>query len=286
MVGEKKIGLHTKWLAITSLVAGLLLIVVNSAVWVNQQVFDTANFTNTTVSSITSESSRQALGARIVDEALKNNPVLKSVAGDRIAGVLSGLFGTDQANKIFTAAASKLQIYVTSSNQQDVAIDLSGLKSTLTRLANVIGNEETARINPENIPEKIVFLQAANVPDLYAYAVALNFIAPLGFIAAIILLGLPYYWDRTKYLTIMFVQGGVLIAAGLISLLFGPLFRPVALGPIPNEYGRVIVGNLYDAFIGTFNSQTLILVYIGLLVCLVAFIIWMYPRIKTAVVHK
>jgi hypothetical protein len=95
MAVKQKLSLSINYLILTSLIAGLLLVVANSAIWVNRQVFNTENFTNTAVSSLSSESSRQALGSRITDEVLKDYPVVKSIAGDRLSNLISGLLGTD-----------------------------------------------------------------------------------------------------------------------------------------------------------------------------------------------
>lgn len=269
----------TKKLLLTSLVAGVLLVIVNSAIWVNRQVFDADNFTTTAVNSITSESSRQAIGARISEEALKNTPVLENVIGDRAANLMSGLLATDQANKLLTATVSRLHIYLTSNNQQDVDVDLTGLKTTLARLVEISGSSQD-RVNPNNIPDTIVLVRAKDVPDLYAYGIALSWLAVIGFLVAIALLALPYIADRKNYLSIMAIQGALLAAVGLLALLIGPLFKPSVLAPLQNANGRVVVGNLYDAFISTFNAQTTILIAVGVLVCVGALVAQQLPRLK------
>lgn len=269
----------TKRLIITSLIAGMLLAIVNSAVWINRQIFDTKAFTETAVTAITSESSRDAIGARITDEALKDNPVAKNIAGDRVANLVSGLLGTDQAEKLLAAAVSRLQIYLTSNNQQDVDIELSGLKSTVTRVIEISG-VEPRRIDPSKIPDRLVLVEEKNVPNLYTYGVVVSWLAPLGLLAALILIAVPYLWDRKHYVQIMFVHGALLISVGLISLLLGPLLRPPALEPFHNPNGREVVGNIYDAFISTFNTQTAAFVYIGVLLCLAALLVHFLPRLK------
>lgn len=278
MAKESGAKFFNKKLIVTSLVAGLLLMIVNSAIWVNQQIFDTKNFTNTAVTAITSESSRKAIGGRITDEILRDNPVIKNIAGDQLTNLLSGLLGTDQANKLLTATVTRLQIYVTSSNQKDVDIDLSGLKDTLTRVAEIRGGDQPSRIDPNRIPSKIVLIESKNVPDLYNYGVILTWVAVVGFVIAGFLLIKPYISDRRNYLPIMIVQGASFILVGLVSLLIGPIFRPSILQPFQNPNGRVVVGNLYNAFIDTFNSQTMIFIWVGVSLCVLSVIIKVIPK--------
>lgn len=219
MAVQEKQGFLTKRLVITSILAGLLLIIVNSAIWVNTQIFNTENFTSTAVSSLSSESSRRAIGARITDEALKDRPVLKNIVGDHATNLISGLLATDQANKLLTASVSRMQVYVTSNNQQDVDIDLSGLKSILTRVVELSGSEQAEKIDPDKIPDKIVLIEEENVPDIYMYGVILSWIAPLGLLLAIGLIATAYITDRKRYSSTMIVHGVVFVSAGLLSLL-------------------------------------------------------------------
>lgn len=280
MAVQEKQGFLTKRLVITSILAGLLLIIVNSAIWVNTQIFNTENFTSTAVSSLSSESSRRAIGARITDEALKDRPVLKNIVGDHATNLISGLLATDQANKLLTASVSRMQVYVTSNNQQDVDIDLSGLKSILTRVVELSGSEQAEKIDPDRIPEKIVLIEEENVPDIYMYGVILSWVAPLGLLLALGLIAAAYFADRKRYSSIMIVHGVTLVSAGLLSLLIGPLFKPPVLEPFSNPNGRIVIGNLYDAFIATFNAQTVWLIYLGLLVFVAVAIIRLYPQLK------
>jgi hypothetical protein len=276
----------TKLLVITSIIASLLLIITNSAIWFNRQIFNSANFTSTAVTAITSDSSRQAIGARITDELLADRPILKNIAGDQITNVVSGLLGTDQAERLLTASISRMQVYVTSSDQQDVAIDLSGFKSTIGQVAGVLNTERANSIDINKIPDNLVLVEAKNVPDLYSYGVALSWLAPMSALGALALFALPYFRDRAKYKLILSIQAVAIASAGLLSLLVGPLFRPMALQPFQNVNGRTVIANIYDAFIQTFNSQSMMLVYVGLTVGLVAVGTWVYPVVYAQIKKK
>lgn len=273
----------TRLLVVSSVIAALLLMVTNSAIWFNKQIFDSANFTNTAVTAVTSVSSRQAIGARITDELLANRPLVKNVAGDQITNVISGLLGTDQAERLLTAAVSRMQVYVTSSDQQDVAIDLSGIKPTISQIASVLNTDRANNLDTNKIPDNLVLVQAQNVPDLYSYGVVLSWLAPISAIGALALFALPYYKDRSKYKLILSVQAAAIAVAGLLSLLVGPLFRPMALQPFQNVNGRAVVANIYDAFIQTFNSQSMVLIYLGLLVGIVAIGTWSYLVVQAQI---
>ncbi len=276
----KKKGWFGFWpqVALTSVVAALFLLVANSAIWVNQSIFNTQNFTSTAVTSLTSESSRQALASEVVDKALADKPLVKNVAGDTATKLVSGLLGTNQFNRVLTAAVGKLQVYVTSPEQKSVTLDLTGVKSTVERL---VGVANTAGVSvAENgdrlsqVPDQVVLVDANNIPSFYGYGLAFMWLAPICLILALVLLAYPYFRNRSKYYQVALAQGSVILVAGLLALLVGPLFRPPVLASITSPNVRTIVGNLYDAFLAQFNQQVYWLIVVGLVWAILPIVVW------------
>ncbi|MEO5627276.1 MAG: hypothetical protein ABIQ89_00065 [Candidatus Saccharimonadales bacterium] len=264
---------------LTALLAGLLLVVANSAIWVNRSIFDTTTFTNTAVTSITSDSSRQALASEIVDRALADRPIVKNVAGNTATKLIAGLLGSNQFNEVLTKAVGKIQVYVTSKEQKSVALDLSGVKGTVNNLLTLADNRGVADTNNattrlNNIPDELVLVNADNIPSFYKAGVALLWLAPLSVLLALGLLAYPYVRRPGRYQRIALVQGAALVFAGVLSLMVGPLFRPPALARVLSPNMRIVVGNLYDAFIASFNQQAYYLVTIGLAVALLPTIVF------------
>jgi len=60
---------------------------------------------------------------------------------------------------------------------------------------------------------------------------------------------------------------------GLITMFVGPLFKPPLLANIANPGSRTVVGNLYDAFIATFNAQAVILIWFGVVLAVTPFVV-------------
>jgi hypothetical protein len=265
-----------------SLLSAVLLLITNSAYWINNQIFNSDNFTNTVTTSLSSESSRDAISEQISNRIYAENPIAQRVAGDFTAKVVSGLLNTNQFENILTTAVEKLQVYATSSNQESVAIDLSGVKdvvSQLTRVSENLGRDVS--FETENIPDEIVILNEEDVPDLYKVGVVFLWLAPISLLGAIILLAYPYtkkYYNRKK---ILLIQGMIVTATGFSALLLGPLFKPPILSAINEPNNRIVVGNMYDAFINTFNQQTIYLAYVGVIAVIVSLIWFNLPYIKS-----
>lgn len=263
----------THQVILTSVIAALLLFVANTAIWANRAIFDTNTFTTTAVTSLTSESSRQALAQEVVDRALADRPAIKSVVGGTATKLVSGLLGTNQFNAVLEKAVGKLQVYLTSNSQKSISLDLSGVKSTVEKLLTVAdtrgANTENATERVSNIPDELVLVNADNVPSFYTYGLVFLWVGPLCAIGALALLVYPYIRKRSQYYKIAAIQGSALAVAGLLSLLVGPLVRPPALASIQSPNVRVVVGNLYDSFIAIFNQQAYWLVVAGVLLALV-----------------
>lgn len=265
---------------ITAAIAGLLIVVANSAIWANRYLVDTDNFTATAVSSLTSESSTQAIATEIVDVALADYPTIKNVVDDTAINFISSLLSSNRMEQAVTKLVSRLQVFLTSPQKPPVTIDLSGAKDIVNRLIQVSGREGETKIDVNKIPNEVTVFDPAKYPNFYQYTVILTWLSPLLGIGAAALLAWPYIKNRKQYRMIMIIQGACVAAAGLLALLVGPLFKPVVLGNVQSTNMRVVVGNLYSAFINTFNQQTMFVVGLGLLVVAVSWGIVIYRHYR------
>lgn len=273
----------TRNFIISCIVAGVLLLISNSALWANRQIFDNNAFNQTAVTSLTSQSSRDAIAAKITDEALQSHPKIQNVVDDSLIKLISGLLDSDRFETVLSKSVSKLYIYTTSSNQEDVAIDLTGVKNVMNKLVEVSARTDangtlgqklnTADQKLNGVPDQIVLINADDIPDFYNFGVAMTLLAPFTLLAAVILFAYPYIRNTKGYLSFMVAQGVTLIFVGLAALLVGPIFRPITLGPIQDPNIRIVAGNLYDSFLSTFSNQTAYLITIGFVVCALALII-------------
>jgi hypothetical protein len=227
------------------------------------------------------------MSQEITDRIFQDRPIVKRIAGDFSTKIISGLLATDQFNNVLTPAVERIQAYATSSNQEDVAIDIAGIKDVIIRITNIAENAgREVNVQPENIPDQITLLESDNVPDFYRIGVVFLWLAPLSFIAALILLVYPYAKRLNDKKKLLVVQGSIITVFGLVGLLVGPLFKPPVLANVNGPNGRVIVGNLYDSFISTFNSQTIVLALVGVLMILISTTWIGYPYAKNAITTR
>ena len=254
---------------LAAVVASLLLVVANTAIWANRSIFDNDTFTKTAVTSITSDSSRQALADEIVARALQDRPVIQRVAGPTATKLVSGLLASDQATNLLTKAVGRLQIYLTSKEHKTVTLDLSGVKNVLQTLlsvadkAGVNANTDAASTQLGNVPDQLVLIDGSTIPTFYSYGVALLWIAPICVLLALGLLAMPYIRRKNQYTKISLIQGAIVVVFGCFALLLGPLLRPPVLANVVSPNMRIVVGNLYNSFISIFNGQTMVLIVLA-----------------------
>jgi hypothetical protein len=277
-----------------SLLAAFLLIVTNSAVWFNNYIFDSNNFTKLTTQAIQEESSRTALATEITDRLLENRPALKGVIDEPMIKLTSGLLGSNAAQTALNKTVSQFQIIITSKNPQNVSFDLSSIKQTLSQVLTVAGNltgknTENAQVRVEDVPDTITIINVDNLPNIYMLGVVLLWVAPIATLIAAGLLAYLVYrarYSRHVSAVVLAVEGGILFLAGLFALALGPIFKPPLLANVPSENMRVVVENIYQVFIDKFNQQASIIFVLAILLAIAAAVVFWAKPIAARITKK
>jgi hypothetical protein len=233
-----------------------MLFLAQSAYWVNHTVFDQTNFTRTTTNALLSESSRSAIATAVVNQALENQPIIKKVAGERAISLTSGLLGSDLSNQAVTTLTSKTYAYTTSSNRQDIKIDLTAIKAPLT---SIISLAQSKGVNvPQTqyqIPDEITLVQSDAFPDLSGIVKLMLWLGPLFWLGTIICFGLYIYIGKAVYARRIYMVGLAIIIVGILGLLTSPFVPPPVAAAIPNIDLRPVAQNLTTAFLAPFTTQ-------------------------------
>lgn len=250
---------------IITILAGFFLLIANSGYWVNRYIFNEQKFSQVAVSSILSSDSRQAIAEGVSTKLYENRPVAKRVLSEPTTSIVNGILGSPRLQAPLTELVKRINVRMTSKTQPEVALDLTSVKSVLTQVVGTVDkvSNNDVSFNPDNIPDKIVVIKSDNLPDLYNYSLALLWLSPITLIAGLLLMILPYVWWRNRYKSIMTMQGVMLVIVGALAQMIGPLFRPLVIGNLATDAGRTVIGNLYNAFIATFEHQSMIFFLLG-----------------------
>lgn len=253
----------------------ILLLILHSAYWMNQNFLNNQNFSQKVSSVLAQDSSREAIGQEVSDQVFKDKPVLGKVAGDKLSSIVTSILGTDIANKVVTRVSSDTVLYLTSAKQKPIEISLSEIKPvivTLSTVLNSVDKTSNVSIDASTIPDKIVLLEPGTIPSLYRYSVILSWMVPF---AAILVIGLFALIVRLRKLSIrqgIKRAGVILLSSSIIGMIIGPIFKPPAVSMLQSASLRTLTSNLYDAFWGPFFTQMTYMFILGFILIAVSFI--------------
>lgn len=239
-----------KFLAVLFVIA---FIVGLSALWVNRIIFNQENFTNTVTKSLTQESSRDAIATFVVNNALENRPIAKRVLDDRLVSMISGLLGSDSSEKLISKLSTGIHKVVLTSFDEDIKIDLTEIKGTLIQLQNIATDipQEERRVDPNQIPDEIVFVEKGSMPKFYKYQSV--FLALWIICAGIIAFtGTKIYKSKDSAKESIRYLSKLTLITSLIGLAVGPLAKPPLINSLKTEEGSIVIGNLYNDFLNPY----------------------------------
>lgn len=276
----------TRALVLWSIGGIFLLVVANSAWFISRNFFNEQKFSQIVTTAVLSESSRQAFATEIVDQVLAKRPVLKEIVDDSAVSLISGLLGTSRANQAVQKTVAKLNTVITSKDPQSVTFDLTRIKSISSKLiglATAAGREVS--LDPNDLPDQIVIIDASKIPPLYNYGLAFLWLAPICFVAGLACLAWPHFKAKAVRPATILIQALAVVGGTLVALLTGPLLRPPVLAASSDQNLRAVIGNVYDAFITGFNQQTIWCAGILLIALGLAGLIWRWRRTISGWLH-
>lgn len=250
---------HTthKIISVTMVVlAAITLFLAQSAYWINHTVFNEQNFSNTITSTILTETNRDAIATSVVNQALADRPVAMRLVGDRAIALTSGLLGTDLSSQLIATLTSKTYAYTTSSDRQDIAVDLTAIKapiSTLVTLADQAGRD--VNVSVDQIPDEIVLLKSESFPDLSGAVKTMLWLGPLLWLSTIVLFASYIYIGRKNYAKRVYVVGFTIAGIAILGLATAPFIPAPLAAAVPTITLRPVAESLAVAFLAPFKNQ-------------------------------
>ncbi len=236
--------------------AVITLFLAQSAYWINHTVFNEQNFSKTVTNTILTETNRDAIATSVVNQALADRPIAKRLVGDRAISLTSGLLGTDLSTQLIATLTSKTYAYTTSSDREDIAVDLTGIKapiSTLVALADQAGRD--VNVSVDQIPDQIVLLKSNSFPDLSGTVKTMLWLGPLLWLATIALFSGYIYLGRKNYAKRVYVVGFSIAGLAIFGLASAPFIPAPLAAAVPTITLRPVAESLAVAFLAPFKNQ-------------------------------
>lgn len=229
-----------------------------STLWVSTTFFNEETFVDTVEQVLKTEDSRQAIASTIVHSAFQNNPVAEQLAGKQVTSLLSGFLGSDLAGQVFDRVSHRAYAYLTSSNREDIAINLVSIKDPLTALVAIV--EKTGKdiqFNPAAIPDSITLVDSDSLPDLSGYIRTMLFANGLLWFAVVASFVTYGYLHRKQLVRSVYVVGWTVIAVSAAALFTGPFLPPFIASFVNLIEIRGVVEALSRALLEPFQVQLL-----------------------------
>ncbi len=237
-------------------VGALTFFFAQSALWISNTIFTQATFVGIVEDVLKTEESRQAISRTIVHSAFQNNPVAEQVVGKQVTSLLSGFLGSDLAGQVFNRVANRSYAYLTASNREDIAINLTQVKDPLTKLVNLVESSgREVKFDPSNIPDSITLVETESVPSFASYIQTMLFANGLLWFATIASFATYVYLNRQRLARSFYIIGGSIIAICLLALFTGPFIPPAIASLISLVEIRSVVEALSVALLAPFQAQ-------------------------------
>jgi len=265
-----------RWFSgLASILIAILLLVLHSAYWMNQNFVNSQNFSQKVSTVLALDSSREAIGSEVSDQVFKDKPILEQVAGDKLSSIVTSLLGTDIANKLVMRVSNDTVVYLTASKQKPIEINLAEIKPVilaLSKAVDAIDKTGSVALDASNIPDKIVLVEPGTIPSLYRYSVILAWMVPF---AALMIIGLYVLIVRLRKLSIrqgVKRAGVIFMSSSLLGMAIGPVFKPPTIAMLQSTNLRTLTSNLYDEFWGPYFTQMTYMFVLGLILLIISYV--------------
>ncbi len=272
---------------------GVFLLISLTAFWLQRTVFSTERFTAITTEALLQESSRQSIGNVVAGQILAEKPALKMVLGDKLAGQVSGLLGTEFAKNSVGRVAREAQLIITSPARKPLTFHLTSIKGALVSIQGVasrVGQEVPGGLTADSIPDEIVIVDTSQIPNVNKIAIITGWLGPLTFLLAVVgLIAWVKRGGKKYYLKRMQISSLVVVITALIAMMIGPLVEPAILAVAQDAPTQTLLSNIFNALMQPFYEQAWWLFGVAAIVGLLA-LVWekiiRHYRVKVVVTKQ
>jgi len=255
-----------KTIVILSVIVSVFLVLTSIGLWLERQIFNEERFKNTAVGVIKTDQVREAIADEIIIIVTGDFPELQNLATEFVEPTLAELLNSDFVSSAVEEVAGEIQVALTSSEPQAVAIDISGITGPLKTAAGFIPNLNSDVENAiKDLPASIELIEKGGIPSIFTIGLILMWIGRLTGVTALVIFGVMVWKAIAKRQSQILRTLGIYISIGaaiflvLIWAISSPLLATIGSGNI-----RVIVTNIFEAFLRILVNQTWVILVGGL----------------------
>ncbi|MDH3674869.1 MAG: hypothetical protein OES12_05185 [Anaerolineae bacterium] len=272
----------SKGTVITLVIIGCILLAIASvALWASLNLFNASRFGAHVAEGLQSPEATQALAVPIVDELLVNNPDVPPLAKQAAVEIVTWLLQRPLFTPVIEKTVAVVSTAMTTSAQDVVGIDLAEVISNggaaivgvISQIDPAAGEAvQTALDNRLATSEASGFLaiyEQGRFPQLRQLSNMTPWLALIGGLGAIVLFIVAAVQARDRHQALKYTGIGIMVTAGLSFLLFAPVVQGTAQNNLTDPTMQAVVGAVVTVLIRSFAIQSLLLLFIGVIVLVV-----------------
>ncbi len=243
---------------ILSVIVSVFLVLASIGIWLERQIFDEERFKTTAVDVIKTGQVREAIADEIIIIVTGDFPELNNLATEFVQPTLAELLNSNFVSAAVEEVAGEIQVALTSSEPQAVAIDISGITGPLKTAVGFIPNLSSEVENAvKDLPASIDLIEKGGIPSIFSIGLIMMWLGRLTGISALVIFGIMVWKAIANRQSQILRTLGIYVSVGaavflvLIWAFSSPILSTIGSGNI-----RVIVSSIFEAFIGILINQT------------------------------
>ena len=262
-------------------IATFLILIASTALWFEKDFYNKSRFTELTVEVFSIQEVREAVSNEIIIEVFSERPLLQILAADVVKPAITGLLDSNQLKSLVEEAAMAFHEVSIASEPQDVTLDISALKAILGLFSTLT----ESNLNVDEIPSKIVIIDAESIPDIHQIAFTFTWLGPLAGFVGLLILIITLYFSSDRFLQVERI-GAVFVAGNVLYLLVVPYVGNILVAGVSGQYARTILNAFYNVFTADLVSILWVQLVIGAIIFATGFIVRRYGAPKLSKIAK
>lgn len=267
---------NSKWIIIgLSIVATVLFLLANLAIWLNRNIFDQETFRTHITQVLETDEVGDAIASKILDQTLEERPIVRRLSEGLVKSSVKGVLRSSTFRPAIENLIDEIHIRFISKNTDAITINISGTEDFIEKATSLVDSEKIQENRKFEIPKEIVLVGEGEIPSIYGWGIVLLWSGMLGGLIGLgILIIMLWNTSEKGRISILKIFGSTLVLGSLIMLISVYNFQPSLTTQIENPSTRVILLGLYNSSVEQLIVQTKLMILLGILIVAVGF---MFP---------
>jgi hypothetical protein len=260
IVIREDLGLRMLVSVAASVLVAALIYLGNFSWWLDTQILDADEFVDVTVTALSQESSREAMGELIADRLVDEFPLL-IILESNLTGLFAELLATPELEEVLASIATEIHYRIVTGTDDPIVVDLVDYREVILGPIEAVAPRLAALV-PDDWFTSVEVLGEGSLPDLSRQARWVGSVKFLSILGALVVALLLLQFVKRRGLGFSLI-GMAFLLAGVATAALVPGGEILALAQAENRSVEVIISNTYDLFTTHLKVSSLVFALIG-----------------------